>query len=475
LLLLALHLFAPAPFAYGQTGPQPGNRAGGASISDPRLDKLPPALRERGAALLNQKNENERARIAADLARAEQSAAMEFLLSVFETEPSATVRYAIVNRLGRYSHPQVRQMLERCALSDKDDRVAILALERLRAQRAEDLFQLLEQRLEQAHKNGDEKQIRLLGKEQERWISLVKGTMLPTFMQIPPPLFSLKAADRPIRVLAFGDFGTGSAQQKQVAAAMLQYHRKEPFDFAITLGDNFYNDGMESPNDPRWETWWDELYNPLGIKVYATLGNHDWGYSNSPAAEILYSQKSPSWRMPAAYYTFTAGPVQFFALDTNEMSEAQLLWLRDELDSSRATWKVVYGHHPIYSAGAHEDNPKMIKRLLPVLKGRADVFIAGHDHDLQHLKPEGGVHFFVSGGGGASLRQPRPGPRSLFAKGVHGFAVMEADARQLKVTFVDVNLNKLYEYILNKQDRSTTTGQSGSASHTACSGCANRK
>jgi tartrate-resistant acid phosphatase type 5 len=91
-----------------------------------------------------------------------------------------------------------------------------------------------------------------------------------------------------------------------------------------------------------------------------------------------------------------------------------------------------------------------VKQLLPFLKGRADIFLAGHDHDLQHLKPEGGVHFFVSGGGGAGIRQPRPGPRSLFAIGVHGFSVLEADAKELSVRFFDRNLSLLYEYVLRK-------------------------
>src|SRR4029079_11116706 len=166
--------------------------------------------------------------------------------------------------------------------------------------------------------------------------------MLPAFMRVTPPIFSLKGESQSIRVLAFGDFGNGSVEQKQVAAAMRKFHVQTPFDFGVTLGDNFYGSGLESVTDSRLKTWWDELYDPMGIKFYATLGNHDWGFADSPAAEILYSKQSPSWRMPAPYYTFTAGAVQFFALDTNEVSEAQLLWLRDELAKSRAHWKLVY-------------------------------------------------------------------------------------------------------------------------------------
>jgi tartrate-resistant acid phosphatase type 5 len=274
-------------------------------------------------------------------------------------------------------------------------------------------------------------------------------TRLRSELQVAPQSFSLKAAGLPLRVLAFGDFGDGSKAQKEVAGAMLKFHRQRPFDFAITLGDNFYNRGMKGVDDPRWKTRWDALYDPLGIQFYATLGNHDYGSPESPEAEILYSKSSPSWRMPATQYTFTAGWAQFFAIDSPVMNAQQLAWLQKELEASQSRWKVVYGHHPIYSHGRHGNNRKLIRELLPVLQGRADVYLAGHDHDLQHLKPEGNLHFFVSGAGGRT-RSIRRGPRSLFAQSTLGFAVLEADGSSMKLTFVDKTLHPLYEYTLRK-------------------------
>lgn len=446
-LLLVMVFYGSAPSAYGQAA-QPLQQS--QSAIEAQLDKLPPALREQGRALLDQRDDAQRARLARDLARAHGANVAEFLLSVLAADPSPRVRAEVIDRLSRYATPPIRQALEHHAAADPDTNVALLALNNLRELQTRELARLLARRIEKARAEGNDAELRRLGQEQERWISLIRGTMLPTFLRTPPPLFSLKETDQAVRVLAFGDFGNGSEGQKQVAAAMLKTHRQTPFDFAITLGDNFYGAGMESLSDPRWKTWWDALYDPLGIKFYATLGNHDWGLADSPAAEILYTRQSPSWRMPAPYYTFTAGPVQFFALDSNEISEAQLLWLKDELAKSRATWKLVYCHHPIYSAGTHADNQGLIKRLLPVLKGKADVYLAGHDHDLQHLKAEDGVHFFVSGGAGAGLREPQSGPRSLFATAAHGFSVVEADGKQLKVRFIDTALKQLYQATLVK-------------------------
>ena len=416
---------------------------------DVRLQRLPPALREQGRLILSEADEDKRADLAEALAEKDVIGALDFLLTLLETDPSADVRENIVDELEDVDDPRVDPALERRVLVDADLDIALAALELLRARATIPLMHLLEERLATERKNGRDEAIGKLALEHERWTTVVRGGLLPTFFQIPPAVFSLKPADAAIRVLAFGDFGDGGDAQKRVAGAMLRYHERQAFDFAITLGDNFYPRGMDSPHDPRWDSWWSALYDPLKIQFYASFGNHDWNQPNGPAAEILFSARSPSWRMPAAYYTFQAGPVQFFALDTDIISEAQLRWLAEELDKSRATWKVVYGHHPIYSEGQHEDNNDKIAQLLPVVRDRADVYIAGHDHDMQHLKPEGRLHFFVAGSGG-KLRTIEPGPRSLFARSAHGFAVLEADAGTLTVTFVEENLTSPYTYTITR-------------------------
>jgi tartrate-resistant acid phosphatase type 5 len=451
LLMLALTLLTSAPTRTRavqtvQTQPTSQPRA----LVESELAKLSPALREQAKAVLDESDERKRATLASALWRKDSVAVADFLLAVLSADSSASVRLTLVDSLGRNSNPRIRQELARVAASDTDVRVSLLALERLRTQLAQDGRDLLAKRIELARGSNDEAALARLAAEQERWISLVRGTMLPAFLRIPPARFSVKPDNQPVRVLAFGDFGTGSPAQKQTAAAMAELNRKSPFDFGITLGDNFYPAGMASPTDPRWKDLWDDLYDPLKIKVYVSLGNHDWVLSDSPAAEILYSANSPSWRMPSPYYTFTAGPVQFFALDTNEVSEAQLMWLDGELKKSTAKWKIVYGHHPIYSDGEHGDSRVLIQKLLPLLKNRVDVYLVGHDHILNHIKPEAGVQFFVSGGGGAGVYKVKPGDRTLFAQSVYGFAVVEADSGSLTVRYIGADSKQLYEYTLRK-------------------------
>jgi hypothetical protein len=154
--------------------------------------------------------------------------------------------------------------------------------------------------------------------------------------------------------------------------------------------------------------------------------------------------------MPADRYTFIAGPTQFFAIDTNLVSRAQLEWLDRELGRSRARWKIVYGHHPIYSYGVHGDTQALRDAVLPLLRGRAQLYIAGHDHDLQHIAPEDGVHFVIAGGGGAAPRAITAGPRSLYAASKNGFAVIEASRSTLTVKLVDEDLQPVHRFAIHE-------------------------
>ena len=371
-------------------------------------------------------------------------AAVASLVEQAEKDPEASIRRAIVDRLGRLNQPRVREMLERLATADPDARVSLLALERLRQHQARDLGQLFEKRLALARSANDEQALDTLSTEHQHWVSRARGATLPAFLEQAPPVFSVSSKDS-LRVLAFGDFGQEGLDQRQVAQAAAAYHRQAPFDFGLTLGDNVVPVGVTSPSDPRWRAGWKDLYDPLRIPFYPPTGNHDWGLADSPAAEILYSRESPTWRMPALYYTFTAGPAQFFAVATNAMSQTQTRWLDGELSRSTARWKIVYGHHPIYSSGAHADTPELQRMLLPILRGRVQVYLAGHEHLVQHLKPEDGVHFLVAAAAGQGTRAIQRGPNTLAVDSFEGFTVFDIDAQHLRVKFVDTDGKIRYE------------------------------
>jgi len=231
--------------------------------------------------------------------------------------------------------PGSAELLRTIVETDASDDVALAAAYTLRRAAVGAVVTSLERRLSTGTRDAPARE--RLVRDIERHQMFAAGQNLPHFLREAPPVFSVKADRRGgVRVLAFGDFGDGSERQRHLAEAMQRLHERRPFTLAVTLGDNFYPTGMSGPNDPRWERDFKRPYGGMRIPFFPSLGNHDWFQTDSPAAEILHSHEEPRWRMPAVRYTFVAGPVQFFAIDTNLVTRAELDWLDRELGKSTA-------------------------------------------------------------------------------------------------------------------------------------------
>lgn len=270
----------------------------------------------------------------------------------------------------------------------------------------------------------------------------------------PTPEFSIPDKIKGKSYLSFialGDQGRGGSSQKHVALLMNEKGEKDTLDFIITLGDNFYQRGVKSVTDPQWLEKFEAMYDlpSLHVPFYASLGNHDHKDGNAHH-QVEYSKKNTRWTMPNYYYTFTKvidtqSSIQFFALDTyvlnrqSEYDREHVEWLERELNASDATWKVVYGHHPIFSYGKHGNQKQMIDLVRPLLeKYGVDVYICGHDHDRQLLEPVGGVYYIVSGTGSKS-RDTRYGASTIFAGSNLGFAWFRVSDNEFHMQFIDTN------------------------------------
>jgi hypothetical protein len=240
------------------------------------------------------------------------------------------------------------------------------------------------------------------------------------------------------RFVAIGDWGAGTQFQKDVAHQMWCAYQKEPFEAALLLGDNIYENGNVKK---LGKAFFNDTYTPLiesGVHFLAALGNHDYK-GGFQADQVRF------FGMPSYYYQISkperVGSVAFFALDTNQFarSEVQQRWLNKALSESTAPWKVVFGHHPIYSSGEHGNNRDLQKALEPILiKHHVDLYLAGHDHEYERFAPIKGVQHIVSGGGGAYLRDfNRPVGGSLVRKKAHHFLNFELDGQTLRLQVID--------------------------------------
>jgi tartrate-resistant acid phosphatase type 5 len=293
---------------------------------------------------------------------------------------------------------------------------------------------------------------------------------------MPAPLRADDTSPGALNFALIGDWGRrGRPDQVEVANQMAIACWNASARFVISLGDNFYEDGVTSVDDPHWQQSFERVYSapPLQIPWYVILGNHD--YHVEPQPQLEYAKSHPRWGLPARYYTQLhqidpSTSAEFFYIDTTPfISEyrttppsaahpevnikqhvetqdvgAQLIWLDRALATSKAQWKIVLGHHPIYSAGiGHGDQQDMIRLILPLLqKHNVQAYFAGHDHDLQHLQAAN-INLFVSGGG-SEHRLTLPHAHTEFGRGISGFAMASLSADELRLRLIDNKGNLLH-------------------------------
>ena len=284
---------------------------------------------------------------------------------------------------------------------------------------------------------------------------------------LPARLFAedAKGSDT-VNFLVFGDWGrNGEKDQADVAREMGVVAKKIDAQFILAVGDNFYEDGVASVDDPQWQSSFEQVYTAESLQVpwYAILGNHD--YRQNADAQIEYSQKSKRWNMPARYYTRVEKvgdtTVEFFYIDTMPMAvksgqhdtgnhngaqqdiPKQLAWLEGALAASTAPWKIMVAHHPVYSGGEHGDTTYIVEHVLPLIeKYGVQVYFNGHDHDLQHLQA-GKVNLFCSGAG-SKVRPTTMTSHSHFAESRSGFTAVALGAEQMEVRMIDDTGKLLY-------------------------------
>jgi predicted phosphodiesterase len=251
-----------------------------------------------------------------------------------------------------------------------------------------------------------------------------------------PALSKTKRISEPLfRFIALGDVGMGDEGQYAVAEAMNNYQQKNSVNLILLAGDNIYPGGEIGKINLVFERPYQALRQQK-IPFYAVLGNHDI-QTNNGEDEVRY----PEFNMQGRYYTFTKDIVQFWAIDTNDNANwsEQLAWLDKSLAKSQATWKIVFGHHPVYSSGLHGSTTRLQKYLLPLLsRHQVQLYLNGHDHNYERTKPIDGTTYLTCGGG-ANVRPVFRSEWTACSESILSFAVLEVYPQHITLEGIDNN------------------------------------
>ena len=267
-----------------------------------------------------------------------------------------------------------------------------------------------------------------------------------------------------MRLLVANDLGrNGYYEQKPIAERMGKMAGELDVEAVLALGDIHHFMGVESVNDPLWMTNYELIYShpELQIPWYPILGNHE--YRGNTQAVLDYSNVSRRWQMPARYYSKVfeedGATLRVVFIDTTPLidkyhkdsldypsvpqqdAKKQLAWLEEELSGAKEDWVVVVGHHPIYAHTTKSESERkdMQKRVDPILRRHnVDMYICGHIHNFQHIKPQGtSIDYVVNSAGSLARSKVEAIEGTVFASGEAGFSILSFTKDELCLDLIN--------------------------------------
>ena len=272
-----------------------------------------------------------------------------------------------------------------------------------------------------------------------------------------------------LTILVFGDAGTGEAGQHRLGRSMFDVCLAQGCDFAVILGDNIYENGIEADIrddepasfreivgqfDDKFAKPFESFGSLPGFHFWAVLGNHDYR-RNASGTMVTYSEFNDLWRLPALHYEIPKLPdmIQIHAMHTDtderrDLNGLQVASIRRQLwrDDNPDRWKLLYGHQPVYNSGHHRNDRQerrtraLVEQPL-ILECGVHVYLSGHAHHQEHLTARG-FEQVIQGAASRSKgnNNPRREPhvRQRFFSRAFGFALLMVDPTHLRLDFYDV-------------------------------------
>ncbi len=271
------------------------------------------------------------------------------------------------------------------------------------------------------------------------------------------------ATPKPFSFAVHGDNRSDHLSHQMVVEAMMG----EDYAFVLNTGD-MVSDGLT-------EADWDEFFQietPFISRtpLYPAVGNHEEEDGEVPIYERLFhTPAEASGSYHETYYSFNYANAHFLVIDDfvevhpwyecllqgklydNCLTKDQLAWI--ELDLAKAAKNptidhvFVAAHEGPYSSKAGRTGSAAMRDLLPLFaKSKVKLILSGHDHYFEHGISGNGIHYVISGGGGAPLYETAPSflnqlsPHDiLISKSIHNYQVITVEGPLIKVTTHNVD------------------------------------
>jgi len=269
----------------------------------------------------------------------------------------------------------------------------------------------------------------------------------------------------------------GVSEQKNIATLMGEEAEFNKINLIAVAGDPIHDDGVKSTDDSEWKDKYENIYTApslMNIPWYVVSGNHE--YHGSVKAILDYSKVSGRWKAPARYYSIertigagnnkclfvfidTAPLIDKYRIDGSysdagkQNMEKELKWIDSTLVSSNDRWKIVIGHHPVYAdtEKAEAERTDMQKRVGAIIeKRKADVYICGHIHSFQHIKPAGKTVNYIVNSSASQSRTVNNTNGTLFCNPDPGFTLCSVTKKKFTFSFINHRGETIYKYALKK-------------------------
>ncbi len=238
--------------------------------------------------------------------------------------------------------------------------------------------------------------------------------------------------DTLFRFVVIGDNrGQSDGSQHPVFLKMVHTMKELKAHFVFNTGDliDGYAGSSEELLLKQWKGY-QEAIAVLNTPVFHAPGNHD--IFDTLSARIWKKLLGPT------YYSFDHGNSRFIILDTetekSRIAGAQFKWLIRQLATARNRNVFLFLHRPLFPVDGHigsslDEFPSerdRLHRLFVQHRRRIKAVFVGHEHLYNHQQRDG-IEYYITGGGGANLYEPRE------LGGFYHFLVVSVKAEKIDV------------------------------------------